>query len=93
MVISFCVHSELDVFMNTVHMVEEVSQLAWSVWPHDERVVHVAEPAEGLMGHCLQSHFFITLLLGAGRSFEMLVCFIETTWSYIPESCHLLYQA
>jgi hypothetical protein len=51
--ISFCLHSELDVLMDPVQAVKEFSQLAGSMWPDDERVVHVAKPAEGLVGRSL----------------------------------------
>jgi hypothetical protein len=44
--------------MDTIQVVKEVSQQAWTMWPDDECVIHVAKPAEGLMGHPLQCHFF-----------------------------------
>jgi hypothetical protein len=30
--ISFCLHTELDVLMETDQVVKELSQLAWSMW-------------------------------------------------------------
>jgi hypothetical protein len=47
--------------MDPVLEVKEFSQLAGSMWPDDERVVHVAKPAEGLVGRSLWSHFFKVL--------------------------------
>jgi hypothetical protein len=34
--ISFCVHGELNVLVDTVQVVKEVPQLVGSVWPDDE---------------------------------------------------------
>jgi hypothetical protein len=59
--ISFRLHSELDVLMDSVQVIKEFSQLAGSIWPDDECVVYLAKPAEGLMGRRLQSHFFKVL--------------------------------
>jgi hypothetical protein len=44
--------------MDPIQVVKEFSQLVGSMWPDDERVIYVAKPAEGLMGHRLQSHIF-----------------------------------
>jgi hypothetical protein len=33
----------MDVFMGTVE-VKKVSQLAWTMWPDDERFIHAAKP-------------------------------------------------
>jgi hypothetical protein len=58
--ISFRLHSELDILMNSVKVIKEFSQLAGSIRP-DECVVRVAKPAEGFMGRRFQSHFFKVL--------------------------------
>jgi hypothetical protein len=47
--------------MKFVKVVKEFSELAGSMRPDDECVIHVAKPAEGLMDHRLQSHFFKVL--------------------------------
>jgi hypothetical protein len=59
--ISFHLHGELDVLMDTVHVVEEVGHLAWPMWPAHKCVIHITELAEGLVGRHLQSHFFNVL--------------------------------
>jgi hypothetical protein len=53
--ISFRLHSELDVLMDTVKAVEEVSKLAWYMCPDDELVAHIAETADWLVSCRLQS--------------------------------------
>lgn len=45
MAISFRLHSEVDVLMDTVQVGKEVGHLALSMGPDDECVVHVSEPA------------------------------------------------
>jgi hypothetical protein len=47
--------------MKSVKVIKEFSQLAGSMRPGDECVIHLAKPAEGLMGRRLQSHFFKVL--------------------------------
>jgi hypothetical protein len=44
--------------MKSVQVIKEFRQLAGSTRPDDECVIHVAKPAEGLIGRRLQSHFF-----------------------------------
>jgi hypothetical protein len=44
--------------MKSVQVIKKFRQLARSMWPDDECVIHVAKPAEGLTGRRLQSHFF-----------------------------------
>jgi hypothetical protein len=39
----------MNVLMDTVQMVKELRQLAWTVRPDDKRVIHIAEPAGGLV--------------------------------------------
>jgi hypothetical protein len=48
--ISFRLHSELDVLINSVKVIKAFSQLAGSMWADDECVVYVAKPTEGFMG-------------------------------------------
>jgi hypothetical protein len=47
--------------MKSVKVIKEFSQLGGSMWPDDECVIHIAKPAEGLIGRRLQSHFFKVL--------------------------------
>jgi hypothetical protein len=47
--------------MDTVQVVKELQQLAWTMGPDDERVIHVAEPAERLVDRPIQSRFFKVL--------------------------------
>jgi hypothetical protein len=51
-------HRELNILMKSVQVIKEFRQLVWSMQPDDECVIHVAKPAEGLIGRRLQSHFF-----------------------------------
>jgi hypothetical protein len=44
--------------MKSIQVIKEFSQLAVSMWPDDESFIHVAKPAEGLIGRRLQSHLF-----------------------------------
>jgi hypothetical protein len=48
--LSFGLHGELIALVDTVQVAQEVLQLVGSVWSDDEGVVHVATPAEGLVG-------------------------------------------
>jgi hypothetical protein len=48
--LTFGLHGELNALVDTVRVVQEVLQLVRSVWPDDKSVVHVAKPAEGLVG-------------------------------------------
>jgi hypothetical protein len=59
--ISFHLHSELDVLVNSVIVIKEFSQLAGSMRPDDVCVIYIAKPAEVFMGRCFQSHFFKVL--------------------------------
>jgi hypothetical protein len=52
--------------MKSIQVIKEFCQLAGSMWPDDEYVIHVAKSAEGLIGRRLQSHFF--------KIFHELVC-------------------
>jgi hypothetical protein len=47
--------------MKSVKVIKELRQLAGSMRPDDKCVIHVAKPAEGLIGHRLQSHFLKVL--------------------------------
>jgi hypothetical protein len=47
--------------MKSVKVIKEFSQLARSMRPDDECVIHVVKPAEGLICRRLQSHFFKVL--------------------------------
>jgi hypothetical protein len=47
--------------MDTIQMVKELRQLAWTMGPGDERVIHVAEPAERLVDLSLHSCFLKVL--------------------------------
>jgi hypothetical protein len=61
MAITFGFHFELNVLMDTVQVVKELLQLAWTMRPDDERVTHVAKSAEGLVGRPFQSRFLKVL--------------------------------
>jgi hypothetical protein len=54
--ISFHLHGELNVLVDTVQVVKEVPQPIRAVWPDDESVIHIAEPAEGLVGSPVKRH-------------------------------------
>jgi hypothetical protein len=43
-------HGELIALVDTVQVVQEVLQLVRFLWPDDEGVVHIAKPAEGIVG-------------------------------------------
>jgi hypothetical protein len=58
MAVSFCLHSEHDVLMDTTQMAKEVNQIAWAMWPEDKCVIHIAKPAEEHVCYHLHSHFF-----------------------------------
>jgi hypothetical protein len=47
--VSLPFHGELNILVDTVQVVKEVPQPVWSVRPYNESVVHVTEPAEGLI--------------------------------------------
>jgi hypothetical protein len=51
----------MNAVMDTVQVVKELRQLAWTMGPDDERVIHVAKPAEQLVGRPLQSRFLNVL--------------------------------
>jgi hypothetical protein len=53
--VSFRHHGELDVLVDTVQVVKEVSHIVWSVWPDDESA-HVKELVEGLTGDLVERH-------------------------------------
>jgi hypothetical protein len=48
MAISFHLHNELDVPVDTAQVYKEFRQLTGSMWPDDECVVYVAKPVKGL---------------------------------------------
>lgn len=39
MPVPFCLRSELDVFMDAIQVVREVSELPWTMWSDDELVI------------------------------------------------------
>jgi hypothetical protein len=47
--------------LDTFQVVKVVSQLACFIWPDDKHFIHIVEPAEGLVGRHLQSHFIKVL--------------------------------
>jgi hypothetical protein len=47
--------------MDAVQVVKELRQLAWTMGPDDERVIHVAKAAERLVDRPIQSRFFKVL--------------------------------
>lgn len=50
MAISFLLHGELDVLMDTVQVVKDICQLVSFVWPDEELVVHVNGTSRGASG-------------------------------------------
>jgi hypothetical protein len=54
-------HSEINVLMDTVQVVKELQHLASTTGQDDGRVVHVSDPAEGLVLCPLQTPFFKVL--------------------------------
>jgi hypothetical protein len=53
-----CLHSKLNVPMDTVQVVKKLRQLAWTMGPDDKHVIHAVKLAEWLVDRPLQSHFF-----------------------------------
>jgi hypothetical protein len=47
--------------MDTIQVVKELQELAGTIGPDDEGVIHVVKPAEWLVGCPFQSHFFKVL--------------------------------
>jgi hypothetical protein len=56
--------------MDTVQVVKEVLQPVESMWPDNESVVHVTEPAEGLMGNLVERHLFEILQEEVGNDWK-----------------------
>ncbi|PNF16784.1 hypothetical protein B7P43_G00868 [Cryptotermes secundus] len=48
--LTFGLHGELNAWVDTVQVAQEVLQLVGSVWPDDEGVIHVVKPEERLVG-------------------------------------------
>jgi hypothetical protein len=61
MAVPFGLHRELNALMDTVQAIKELRQIAWTMGQDDERVIHVAKPAERLLGRPLQSCFLKVL--------------------------------
>jgi hypothetical protein len=59
--VSFCLHGELNVLVDTIQVVKEVLQPVGTMGPDDESVVHIMEPAEGLMGCPVECHLIRVL--------------------------------
>jgi hypothetical protein len=59
--VSFCLHGELNVLVDTIQVVEEVPQLVRAVWPDDKSVIHITVSAEGLMGSPIERHLLKVL--------------------------------
>jgi hypothetical protein len=55
---SISLSMENNVLVDTVQVVKEVPQSVESMWPDDESVFHVMEPAEGLMGNLIKRDLF-----------------------------------
>jgi hypothetical protein len=47
--------------MDTVQVVKELQQLAWTMGPDDEHVIHLVKQAQELVVRPLQRHFFKVL--------------------------------
>lgn len=59
--IQLSLHGELDVRMDVNEVVMEVLQLFGSMGPYFECVIHVREPACGLVGHPAKCHLLRVL--------------------------------
>jgi hypothetical protein len=70
--------------MKSVQVIKEFRQLAGSMWPDDECVIYVAKPAEELIGHRLQSHFF--------KIFHEIVCNDRGEWQTHRHTIGLLVE-
>jgi hypothetical protein len=68
MAVPLRLHGELNALMDTIQAVKELRQLAWTMGPDDERVIHVVEPAERLVGRPFQSRFLKALPIGSRTS-------------------------
>jgi hypothetical protein len=47
--------------MDTIQVANEVNQLAWTMWPDDNHVIHAAKPADRHVGCTHPSHLFKAL--------------------------------
>jgi hypothetical protein len=61
--VSLRLHGELNALVDTIQVVKEVLKPVRTVGPDDESVVHVAKPAEGLMGSPVERHILEVFLL------------------------------
>jgi hypothetical protein len=55
-----CLHSELDVLVDTIQMVQERFKLLWSMGPRNEGVIHIRKLVEVLVG-CIIQCFFLEI--------------------------------
>jgi hypothetical protein len=58
--------------VDAVQVIQEVLKLVGSMWPDDESVVHVAKPAEGLLGSQVQRPFLEVLHIEVGDDWRQL---------------------
>lgn len=49
-----CFHSELDVLMDTIRVVQKPFKLLWSMGPHNEGVIHIRKLVEVVVGCIIQ---------------------------------------
>jgi hypothetical protein len=59
--VSFPLHGELNILVDTVQVVKEIPQPVWSARPDNESVVHITEPAEVLISSPVESYLFEVL--------------------------------
>jgi hypothetical protein len=59
-------HGELNVLVRTVQVVREAPLPVWTVWTDEESVVHVTEPAEGLVSSPVEHHLLEVLHVESG---------------------------
>jgi hypothetical protein len=45
-----CLHSELDVLVDTIQVVQEPFKLLWFIGPHNEGVIHIRKLVEVVVG-------------------------------------------
>jgi hypothetical protein len=55
-VVSFPLHGKLNILVDTVQVVKEVPQPVWCVQPDNKSVVHITEPAEGLISSSVECY-------------------------------------
>jgi hypothetical protein len=74
--VSFNLHRELDIPIDTIRMVKEAFQLLRSLGADDQGVIHILEAADMLMGCLVKSHLLKLLDVELGNCHENLKHYI-----------------